>query len=89
MLQRLKPLSRSLMLNHKSKPIFFQNSKSTFPRQQVSWVQTKTEGVQTSEYPNLPTQSYLKRPPLGWDDIQERRNIEEPVNHSFIFKFFE
>nr|CAG8524269.1 11411_t:CDS:2 [Entrophospora candida] len=83
MLQHLRPLSRSLILNPKSKSTFFQNSNIFLRQRQVSWVQTKTEEVQTGDYPDLPTQLYLHRPPLGWDDIQERRNIGEPISEEF------
>lgn len=34
---------------------------------------------QIGDYPNLPYVSYQSREPLGWDDLQERRNDGETV----------
>ncbi|CAG8681170.1 23060_t:CDS:2 [Cetraspora pellucida] len=35
---------------------------------------------QIGDYPNLPVEFKLDRPPLGWDDLQNRRNFGEPIH---------
>ncbi|RIB08309.1 hypothetical protein C2G38_2045278 [Gigaspora rosea] len=38
------------------------------------------EDPQIGDYPNLPVEFKLDRPPLGWEDQQNRRNFGEPIH---------
>lgn len=47
--------------------------------QPVEW-EPKEVDPQLRDYPQLPAQSYQRRPAEKWDDPQERRNFGEPVS---------
>ncbi|KAG8908314.1 hypothetical protein FRC00_011297 [Tulasnella sp. 408] len=54
----------------------------SYATQQTSWKESEfkpSADPQLNGYPDIPTSSYQLRPAKGWDDVQERRNIGEPV----------
>lgn len=54
----------------------------SYATQQSSWKESEfkpSADPQLNGYPDIPTSSYQLRPAKGWDDVQERRNIGEPV----------
>ncbi|KAF8312506.1 Ndufb8, NADH dehydrogenase 19kDa subunit [Clavulina sp. PMI_390] len=53
----------------------FASSSTTQP---VEW-EPKEVDPQLQDYPQLPAQSYQRRPAGKWDDPQERRNFGEPL----------
>ena len=44
----------------------------------------RVEDPLIGDYPNLPFESRLSRPALGWEDQQNRVNLDEPVSISLI-----
>ncbi|KAF8340574.1 uncharacterized protein EI90DRAFT_2966458 [Cantharellus anzutake] len=48
----------------------------------VSWEDPEVD-PQLNGYPQLPAVSHQHRPPYGWDDAQERRNIGEPLHEDY------
>jgi len=58
----------------------------TTKRHQPSWKESDfkpSTDPQLDGYPELPAESYQYRAAKGWDDVQDRRNIGEPVPEEY------
>ncbi|CAG8526010.1 1996_t:CDS:2 [Scutellospora calospora] len=87
MLPRLIPISRTVTRSIliQSLPVLSQSFPVTSRGQIVRHKSVKppkpfVEDPQIGDYPNLPVEFKLDRPPLGWDDLQNRRNFGEPLH---------
>lgn len=74
----IRPVYRALAVSRRLP------ARSYATAHQPSWKESDFKAStdpQLNGYPDIPSSSYQLRPAKGWDDVQERRNIGEPVSN--------
>ncbi|CAG8520296.1 6707_t:CDS:2 [Funneliformis caledonium] len=73
--------STTLLIRRKCLPVF----SHVYHNQQIANYKSAPGKIRVQDpligdYPNLPFESRLNRPALGWDDQQSRINFDEPIH---------